>query len=434
MDEVEMIIIDNGSTDGTRDHLSDFPSFKVVLNEENKGFAGGCNQGLEIATGDNVLFLNNDTIVTENWLDSMISLLYSKEAVGMVGPVSNYVSGGQCIPFDYTDISGIDAFATCYCAENKGKSKRVLRLVGFCLLAKKSVLDKVGGFDERYGYGSFEDDDLCVRTVSAGYQLRIALDSFVHHHGHATFTGNQINMNHLYFENRARYKEKWGMDLTYYTYPRPEIVAIVPDDAKRILDVGCGAGATGLEIMNRNIGSEVYGIEINDFVANLAKNHYKSVESTDVETLDLPFPTEYFDVILCNDVLEHLRDPWNVVRKLATHLKPSGYIIGSIPNITHTEAILPLMLGSFPYVDAGILDRTHLRFFTPQTVHTLFPADIFESFSPTYVTIPPDATTNIFFTAVSQLAKQFGYQMDQFAEYSSIYQMIVKVKKREVEE
>jgi O-antigen biosynthesis protein len=431
MDDIEMIIVDNGSTDGTREYLKGFPFIKTVLNEKNLGFAKGCNQGAEIASGDNVLFLNNDTIVTENWLNPMLSLLYSDEKVGMVGPVSNYVSGTQQVPFDYTDISGIDDFAAKYCEINRGKSKRVLRLVGFCLLAKNDVFKKIGSFDERYQYGSFEDDDLCLKAIQAGYQLQIALDSFVHHHGHATFTGNQdININHLFFVNRQRYVEKWGMDLTYYTHPRLEIVGIVPEEAERILDVGCGAGSTGLELINRNPASKLYGIELNPFVADLARNHYEKVENTDVEILDLEYPEGYFDVILCNDVLEHLRDPWKVVEKLSFYLKPSGSIICSIPNISHAEALLPLLLGKWNYVDAGILDRTHFRFFTPQTVQTLFPVQSFELISQSYVYSPPDTNTQSFFNAVKELARVFSLPMEQLPEYVQIYQMILHVKKK----
>ena len=77
--DIEIIVVDNGSSDGTVDHLKSIPSLKTIFNEKNAGFAKGCNQGLDIATGDTVLFLNNDTIVTQNWLQSMLTLLYSDE-------------------------------------------------------------------------------------------------------------------------------------------------------------------------------------------------------------------------------------------------------------------------------------------------------------------------------------------------------------------
>lgn len=428
--DIEMIIVDNGSSDGTVDYLKSIPSIKTIFNEKNLGFGKGCNQGLDIATGDTVLFLNNDTIVTKNWLQSMLTLLYSDEKIGMVGPVSNYVSGPQRIAVDYNTIDRIDDFSNSYCQKNVGKSKRVMRLVGFCLLVKKEVLDKIGGFDERFEYGSFEDDDLCLRTLIEGYQLRIAYDSFVHHHGHATFTANQdINIQHLYHINRQRFIDKWKVDLTYYVHPRPEIVNLVPLEAKKILDIGCGAGATGLELLNRQ-SCELYGVELNEFVGSIASHHFERIDKTDIESLDLPYPPATFDTIILADILEHLENPWKIVEKLSNHLKPNGSLICSIPNISHVEALLPLLQGNWNYVDAGILDRTHLRFFTPNTVLSLFPTQLFEIQSQTYNYFTPDSKTQLFFNEVSFLAEKFGFPMENLSNNSNIYQMLIHAKKR----
>ncbi len=84
-DKIELIIVDNGSSDGTREYISNLPDVKVILNEKNLGFAKGCNQGIEAAGGENLLFLNNDTMVTKNWLTSMLRVLYHSEKAGMVG-------------------------------------------------------------------------------------------------------------------------------------------------------------------------------------------------------------------------------------------------------------------------------------------------------------------------------------------------------------
>ncbi len=97
-DCIEVIVIDNGSHDGTRDYLKQITSIKAIFNKTNEGFAKACNQGLEAASGDNILFLNNDTVVTNQWLEPMIKLLYQDDKIGMVGPVSNYVSGPQQVP------------------------------------------------------------------------------------------------------------------------------------------------------------------------------------------------------------------------------------------------------------------------------------------------------------------------------------------------
>jgi len=216
-EEYEIIVIDNNSDDGTVGYLKTQKDIKAVYNTENVGFARGCNQGIEIASGENILFLNNDIIVTEGWLGSMLKLLYSHEKIAMVGPVSNYVSGYQQIPVTYSDISGIDKFAEEYCKKNAGCFRTVRRLVGFCLLAKKKVLDGIGYFDERFGIGNYEDDDLCYRAYKKGYTLKIALDSFVHHIGHVTFNKlGESKLKELLSENKKKVIDKWGLDITSF--------------------------------------------------------------------------------------------------------------------------------------------------------------------------------------------------------------------------
>lgn len=213
----ELIVVDNASTDQTPGFLKRQPDIKPIFNQENLGFAKGCNQGIKLATGENILLLNNDTVVTENWLRNMLRLLYSYQKIGMVGPVSNYVSGLQKINVTYRDLSGLDQFAQEYCKKNLGSFQRVYRLVAFCLLIKKAVLDDVGYFDEIFGLGNYEDDDLCLRTVMKGYSLMIARDSYVHHIGNATFNSIKgVSSIKLLKENRAKAIAKWGYDISAY--------------------------------------------------------------------------------------------------------------------------------------------------------------------------------------------------------------------------
>lgn len=220
-EEHEIIIIDNGSTDGTQGYARLQPDVILHENEENLGFAKGCNQGIELATGDNVLFLNNDTIMTKDWLKNMLQALYSSEHIGMVGPVTNYSSGHQRIPVSYSDLAGLDAFSQSHVEAHAGSKLSVRRLVGFCLLAKRSVLDEIGGFDERFGLGNYEDDDLCLRAIRQGYGLYVALDSFIHHYGHATM--NQLRSDSLHTllqENSKKATEKWGNNIHELIYGR----------------------------------------------------------------------------------------------------------------------------------------------------------------------------------------------------------------------
>lgn len=429
-DQVEIIVVDNGSTDGTREYLKNNTSFITILNDKNMGFAGGCNQGIEVATGDNLLFLNNDTIVTENWLEAMLALLYSKESIGMVGPVSNYVSGLQRINVDYQSDDEINEFALKYCVKVKGQSKRVLRLVGFCLLVKRELIDILKGFDERFKFGSFEDDDICLRTVLEGYELHIALDSFVHHYGHVTFKGNSdININQLYIENRIRFLEKWGNHLIDTAYPKLEIIDMVPSDVKRVLEIGCSAGATGLEIKNR-YSCELYGTEKNPTLASISAQFYEKVDVVGSEETNLSYSNDFFDLIILDHTVEHIVDPWNYILEITKLLKPSGTIICRVPNVSHGEVLFQLLNGSWNYLHAGILNKDHLRFFTPKTINSLFPSNKFEMIKIKNENIEVNVNIKLFFEEVVHLAHKFGITLDELTTNLEIYQMLLYVRKK----
>ena len=155
---------------------------------------------------------NNDGIVTEGWLDGLIACAEHDPQVGLVGPVTNCASGPQQIPTDYQDLAGMPAFAARLRQEKAGRALRVDRLTGFCLLVRREVFDQVGNFDEQFGLGFFDDDDLCVRAREAGFQLLVAEDVFVHHFGNRTFRGLGIDCKELLVSNFERFKNKWGSE------------------------------------------------------------------------------------------------------------------------------------------------------------------------------------------------------------------------------
>ncbi|CUB22542.1 Putative glycosyltransferase EpsH [Bacillus subtilis] len=421
-DCIEVIVIDNGSHDGTRDYLKQITSIKAIFNKTNEGFAKACNQGLEVASGDNILFLNNDTVVTNQWLEPMIKLLYQDDKIGMVGPVSNYVSGPQQVPVNYTNVEEIEDFSRLYCLQQRGRSKAVLRLVGFCLLVKKKVLDEVGGFDERFVGGSFEDDDLSLRVLQAGYQLKIALDSFVHHHGHATFTGNpDLSISQLYEENRQRFIDKWKVDVTTFFDSQPQLTALVPAEADSILHIGCGTGAAGTELLNRQ-SCLLYGIEKDELLQTIASPYYEQVISADVETCDLPYPESFFDVILIGDLLNCSKNPRHTIETLAVYLKPSGSLICSIPNTAYADTFFSLLCGA----------STYTHFITPRNVNTLFPEYLYDIKSITSHSSDTESNIQLFLKELQFLAGQFGLSLDHLSKHAHIdYMFVHAIKKKQ---
>ncbi|AGA24795.1 sulfotransferase [Singulisphaera acidiphila] len=214
----ELIVVDNGSTDGTASYLagiSDVASFPVTIltNAENRGFPAGCNQGIAAARGEFVVLLNNDVVVTDGWLDQLVALARVDPAIGMVGPMSNYTCPPQVVlDAKYADLDQMDRFATTWRQQHRGQWVFAEKLSGFCLLIRRRVLEAIGGLDEGFGLGFFDDDDLAMRARSAGFELAVAVDLFVHHHGSRTFAGAGIDAESLLETNRLRFEQKWGID------------------------------------------------------------------------------------------------------------------------------------------------------------------------------------------------------------------------------
>jgi len=163
------------------------------------------------------------------------------------------------------------------------------------------------------------------------------------------------------------YEEK---NKDYFSSSRAVILDILPQKPfQRVLEVGCGAGQTLAMLQQKGLCEQTVGIELFQDAAIEAKRVVDKVYCLDVERQDLPNDLGKFQLILILDVLEHLVDPWTFLEKLKNEcLDENGFIIISLPNARHFSLVLPLMMGRFDYEERGILDKTHLRFFTKQSM------------------------------------------------------------------
>jgi Predicted glycosyltransferases len=207
----EIIIVDNGSTDETAEYLRRLGSqVRYRILADNHGFAGAVNIGLMMAKGTTLLLLNNDTLVTDNWLDNMLACLNSEPKIGMVGPVTNYISGDQRIDVPYTEVTDMYEFARFNNESSPARWIRTDRLTGFCLLFRRELLEKVGYLDEGFEVGNFEDDDYNIRVRLLGYSLVIARDSFIHHFGSVSMKATGQQFEKINERNMRFYMSKWG--------------------------------------------------------------------------------------------------------------------------------------------------------------------------------------------------------------------------------
>jgi SAM-dependent methyltransferase len=161
-----------------------------------------------------------------------------------------------------------------------------------------------------------------------------------------------------------------GRAANYYDQERPEVAALVPPGCCRVLEVGCARGGLGRLLKAR--GHHVTGIELVPQAAAEARRWLDAVVTADVEAAGFPFPPGSFDAVVFADVLEHLVDPWRVLREAAGVLAPGGAVVASIPNLQNGDVLWRLARGKWEYRERGITDFGHLRFFTLGTIRGLF--------------------------------------------------------------
>lgn len=212
--EIELVVVDNHSSDGTPEYLRGLaardPRVRCVLNATNRGFAGGNNDGLRAATGDFIVLLNSDTIVAGGWLEGLLDPLEADPSVGLAGPVSNAVGNEQKIFCRGLAPHEILEEGRLWAAMSGGDRFDTERLGFFCVATRRDVVDRVGPMDEGFGTGFFEDDDYCLRVRDAGYRLVCREDVFVYHRGSASYEKLPENVKSLLTRNRRLLETKIG--------------------------------------------------------------------------------------------------------------------------------------------------------------------------------------------------------------------------------
>lgn len=212
---LEIIVVDNASSDGSRAYLEEWVrganNRRLILNDENRGFAAANNQGLDAATGDYLVMLNNDTYVTPGWIRTLVRHLQRDSNIGLIGPVTNNIGNEAKIDIAYDDVSQVPSAAARYTRRHIGATFHMRTAAFFCVMMPRTVYERVGTLDEAFGRGFFEDDDYCRRVEQIGLRIACAEDVFVHHHLSASF-GKLANPEReaLFEQNKATYEAKWG--------------------------------------------------------------------------------------------------------------------------------------------------------------------------------------------------------------------------------
>jgi GT2 family glycosyltransferase len=219
----ELIIVDNNSDKETVEMLESYrniPEVKLILNKENYGFAKGNNIGLKAATGEYLVLINNDILVTPGWLSRLLFYI-QKPKVALAGPVTNSIGNEAKINISYNpfEIKELETKSLQYTSSHWGNSLSLNCIAAFCWIMTKDIYKKLGGLDERYGRGLFEDDDYCFNVKKHGYQILCTEDSFVHHFGGMSFKKIQTReYQQLFDDNKNKFETKWNTKWVPHKY------------------------------------------------------------------------------------------------------------------------------------------------------------------------------------------------------------------------
>lgn len=287
----EIIVVENASKDGSIEWLKAQTGLTCIYNEENQGFPGGCNQGLEIAAGTELLLLNSDTIVTKDWLKNLRFALYSSPKVGAVSCVTNHCSNNQRIDVSYESIEAMLAFAADYNRSNPALWEKRTKLVGFCFLFKREVFERVGFLDVRFNPGNYEDDDYSLRILRAGYDLLLCRDTFIHHYGGASFekklaVRNAAEMEERYnaalMRNHKIFFEKWQAPEDYWKMAPEELLPYLRRQAPE--DVSAASAAQTIAVLVRRTNEERYALCLKSlYAANIPAGYALEIFPLSIE-------------------------------------------------------------------------------------------------------------------------------------------------------
>jgi GT2 family glycosyltransferase/tetratricopeptide (TPR) repeat protein len=209
----QLIVIDNGSTDGSLEWLREQPDVELLEMGRNIGAPAARNRGLAIARGEHVLLCDNDVLFTPRWLDRLLGHLHAWPDVGMVGPVADYVVPWQKVHRDPAPGDTLDSFAEAIHLENPGQYSDTDQLILFFILARREAIDRIGAIDPRYGRWGYEDNDWTLRCRRAGYRMRIARDCFIMHLGSRTSVTANIDYDALLLENWRIFAARWDLSM-----------------------------------------------------------------------------------------------------------------------------------------------------------------------------------------------------------------------------
>ena len=358
---------------------------RILHSEKHHGYAHAVNEGIRASEGEVLLFLHADVMLAPHTVEDMLDVLIADPNVGAVTAVAPvaYRRAQLIPPNDYLSWDDYVHVAEEIRVQGNPPRPEIFAEM-FALMARRDAVSAAGHLDDRYSLPALASYDFTVSMTRAGYGVASLPSTYVHRDGE-----NPDTTSDSYRRECDFFHEKWGVSLDYSFSPRRDLMSLM-DFSKaglRVLEIGCACGATLREIGARSPSARLYGVELNEKAAGIAAP-YATILSMDVECLDPSQVAERFDYIVMGDVIEHLQNPWKAIENMRELLAPGGEVIASIPNIGHISNLYEVLSGNWTYKSMGLLDRTHLRFFTKKEIIKLFQEAQFDIQDMRYVTVP----------------------------------------------
>jgi Predicted glycosyltransferases len=352
----ELITVNNGSTDGTDEYFRNLPNRKKISLPENIGVCKAFNLGFQIAEGKYILNVSNDIVVTTRWLENLIFCMDTDPKVGMIVPICDASCNYQQIELPYRTMDEMQSAAERYNVSNPDLWEERLKLSNYAGIYRGEILRALGGFDEAFNPGSYDDDAICFSIRRLGYKVILAKDTFVHHFGAKTFNEEYEKDKNLLIRNKSLFIEKFGVD--------PYIAGLIDYNVLNllsysgaydvdILGIGKSFGTTVLQLKNscKSHGSKNVGLYY------LSERLYNMVELKTIcsESVCAPvseirprFGSRLYDYIIVESAYGSLPEKEAFFTDLYSLLKANGEIVCTAPD----QSALYTIMGIFSRLGA----------------------------------------------------------------------------------